>query len=68
MGAFGESVIHRENQVLEEASRALASFVDLAKAAAVELLCSRIALVSLTKPFQKGWSCQDSKVLFGKVL
>ena len=32
---------------------------------AVELLCFGIAPVSLTKPFQKGWSCQDSNVLFG---
>ena len=34
----------------------------------MELLCFGIAPVSLTKPFQKGWSCQDSNVLFGKVL
>ena len=34
----------------------------------MELLCFGIATVSLTKPFQKGWSCQDSNVLFGKVL
>ena len=34
----------------------------------VEILCFGIAPVSLTKPFQKGWSCQHSNVLFGKVL
>ena len=69
---------HRENQVLHDqvlcrGSKSSSGFLRRlsqggGRICAVELLCFGIAPVSLTKPFQKGWSCQDSNVLFGKVL